>query len=147
VISADFSSVASCAITIRNSQPQALTMCSADFLLALSNERRITLPSIAITPCNFAAKPSMKRWNAARNWSGSSRRNSRLKVSWQGRPFSSLRKLRRKVSFERAKVAMSTAPCPPLSTVHRAIISSSWKSCRAAFPVRGSSKDSQHAAN
>ena len=42
---------------------------------------------------------------------------------------------------------MSTAPCPPLSTLHSAITSNSMKSCSAAFPVRGSSNSSQHAAN
>ena len=39
------------------------------------------------------------------------------------------------------------APCPPLSTQQRAITSISLKSCSAAFPVRGSSNPSQHAAN
>jgi hypothetical protein len=59
----------------------------------------------------------------------------------------SLRKPRRKGSFALAYSPMSTAPCPPLSTLHRAITNISLKSCRAAFPVRGSSNSSQHAAN
>ena len=42
---------------------------------------------------------------------------------------------------------MSTAPWPPHRTVHNAIIRSSWKSCRPALPVRGSSRPSQQAAN
>ena len=50
VISLDLASVAICASTRRCSQPQALTMCSADLPLARSNERRSTLPSIATTP-------------------------------------------------------------------------------------------------
>ena len=40
-----------------------------------------------------------------------------------------------------------TAPWPPLSTQQREITSISLKSCSAAFPVRGSSNPSQHAAN
>src|ERR1700686_5674644 len=74
-------------------------------------------------------------------------RNSRLNVSWLGTPFASLRKPRRNGSFALANSAMSTAPCPPHSTVHSAIISSSWKSCRPALPVRGSSRPSQQATN
>jgi hypothetical protein len=50
VISLDLASVAICASTMRCSQPQALTMCSGDLLLAPSNERRSTFPSIATTP-------------------------------------------------------------------------------------------------
>jgi glutathione S-transferase len=44
------------------------------------------------------------------NWAGSSWRNSRLKVSWLGRPFASLSRPRRNGSFARAYSAMSTAP-------------------------------------
>ena len=50
VISFDFASVAIWASTMRCSQPQALTMCSAEVFEARSNERRRTLPSIATTP-------------------------------------------------------------------------------------------------
>lgn len=46
----DLASVAICASAIRWSRPQALTMCSADVSLAGSNERRSTLPSMAVTP-------------------------------------------------------------------------------------------------
>jgi len=35
----------------------------------------------------------------------------------------------------------------PHSTVHNAIVSSSWRSCRPALPVRGSARPSQHSAN
>ena len=50
VISLDLASVAIWASTMRCSHPHALTMCRADLPLARSNERRKTLPSIAITP-------------------------------------------------------------------------------------------------
>ena len=46
----DLASVAICASAIRWLRPQALTMCSADLSLAGSNERRSTLPSMAIKP-------------------------------------------------------------------------------------------------
>jgi len=81
VISFDFSSVAICASTSCCSQPQAETMCKADFCDAVSNDRRSTLPSMATTPWQASAKLAMKRWKQARNWSGSSRRNNRLNVS------------------------------------------------------------------
>jgi len=61
VISLDLASVAICASTIPSSQPHALTMCNADFLLALSNERRNTLPSIASTPWQVSENAVMKR--------------------------------------------------------------------------------------
>jgi hypothetical protein len=99
VISLDLASVAICASTRRCSHPQALTMCSADLPLARSNERRSTLPSMATTPWTVSANFAMNRWNTARNCSGSCRRNRRLKVSWLGKPFSSLRKPRRNGSF------------------------------------------------
>ena len=50
VISFHFASVAICSNTMRCSQPHALTMCRGDLPLDLSNDRRSTLPSIAITP-------------------------------------------------------------------------------------------------
>ena len=59
VISLDLASVAIWASTRRCSQPQALTMCSGDLALALSKERRTTLPSMAITPWQVAAKRAM----------------------------------------------------------------------------------------
>ena len=61
VISLDLASVAICASTRRCSQPQAQTMCNGDLPLALSNERRRTLPSIATTPSHGSEKPAMKR--------------------------------------------------------------------------------------
>jgi len=53
----------------------------------------------------------------------------------------------RNTSLDFANSAMSTAPCPPHGTEHSAMNKSSWKSCRPALPVRGSSNSSQHAAN
>ena len=40
-------------------------MCKGDFPLALSDERRKTLPSMATTPSHWRAKPCMNRLNAA----------------------------------------------------------------------------------
>ena len=65
-------------------------MCSADFPLALSNDRRTTLPSIAMTPWQVSAKRAMNRWKQARNCSGSNRWNIRLEVSWLGKRHASL---------------------------------------------------------
>jgi hypothetical protein len=46
VISLDFASVATCASTMRCSQPHVLTMCRGDLRLARSKDRRRTFPSI-----------------------------------------------------------------------------------------------------
>jgi len=145
VISFDLASVATCASTSRCSQPQADTMCSADLPLAVSNERRSTLPSIATTPWQASANPAMKRWKQWRNCSASSRRNNRLKVSWLGAPCSNLRKPRRNPSLARANSAMSVQSSPPDSTVHSAIISISSRSWRPALPVRGSASPAKQA--
>jgi hypothetical protein len=64
------------------------------------------MPSMATTPWTVSANLAVNRWNTVWNCSGSSRRNSRLKVSWLGKPFSSLRKPRRNGSFATAKAAM-----------------------------------------
>ena len=146
VISFDLASVATWPSTSRCSQPQADTICSADLPLALSNERRSTLPSIATTPWQVSANRAMNRWKQWRNCSVSSKRNSRLNVSWLGAPCSSLRKPRRNPSLTRANSAMSVQSSPPESTVHSAIISISNRSCRPALPVRGSSKPAKQAA-
>lgn len=97
--------MAICPSTRRCSQPQALTLCSADRPLARSNERRGAFPSIATTPGSVSENVATNRWKAARNCSGSSRRNRRLKVSWLGRSFSNFRKPRRNGSFATANAA------------------------------------------
>src|SRR4051812_24450043 len=51
-----------------------------------SNERRSVLPSTATTPRRLSAKRCMKRVKQVSNAFGSSRRNTRLKVSWLGVP-------------------------------------------------------------
>ena len=61
VISFDLASVAICASTRRCSQPQAETMCNGDLPLAVSNERRRTLPSMATIPSQCLEKPAMNR--------------------------------------------------------------------------------------
>lgn len=60
VISLDFASVVICARR-RCSQPEADTMRNGDLPLALSNERRRTLPSIATAPSHDEEKPDMNR--------------------------------------------------------------------------------------
>ena len=84
-------------------------MCKADWPLALSCERRKTLPSIATTPWHCRENAAMNRWNAAPNLTGSSSRNSRLNVSWLGNPLLRLRNSRRNDSFAFANSAISVA--------------------------------------
>src|SRR5271169_2411606 len=70
-------------------------MWSGDLPLALSKERRNTLPSMAMTPWQACENLPMNFWKQALNCSGSRRRNTREKVSWLGNPFSSFRNCRR----------------------------------------------------
>jgi hypothetical protein len=61
-------------------------------------------------PWQDAENAAMNRWKLARNWSGSRRRNHRLKVSWLGGPFLRARNSRRTGCLAAAKSAISTAP-------------------------------------
>jgi len=76
-------------------------------------------------------------WKHLRNWSGSSRLNTRLKVSWFGTPFFNRRNLPRKSCLASAKTAISTAVRPPDNTAHSAIIKISRISYRRAPLDRG----------
>lgn len=139
VISFDFSSVAICARTSRSSHDHALTMCRADFSLAVSKERRSVLPSIATTPVVCCENARMNSEKHAPNATGSSSRNSRLNVSCDGNPFFSVRNSRRNGSLSSANSAISVHVVPPQRYEHSAITNNSHRSCRRAFPVRGSS--------
>jgi hypothetical protein len=139
VISFDFSSVAICARTRRSSHDQALTMCKADFSLAASKERRSVLPSTATTPAVCRENARMNSEKHAPNAAGSRSRNSRLNVSCDGNPFFSVRNSRRNGSLSSANSAISVHVVPPQRHEHSAITNTSHKSCRRAFPVRGSS--------
>src|SRR3954470_5577490 len=101
VISFDLSPVATCARTNREPAAQALTRCNGDRSAARSKERRSVLPSMAITPWAASAKPSMNCRKQSWNFAGSSRRNTRLKVSWLGIPGRSCRNWRRNGSWAR----------------------------------------------
>jgi hypothetical protein len=133
--------------TSRASQAKAVTTCSGDAPAAQSNDRRSVLPSIATTPRPSWPRPSRNRPKQAPKAAGSSSRNSRLNVSWLGRPFSSFRKLRNSRSRSRAKSAKSTQLSAPQTEATSAIVTTSTRSCRVAFPVRGSGNSAKHASN
>src|SRR3954468_21820006 len=82
VISLDLPSTATWPSSRRCSADQAWTICSGDLPVTRSNERRSVLPSTATTPRRLSAKRCMKRVKQVSNAFGSSRRNTRLKVSW-----------------------------------------------------------------
>src|SRR3954468_4884807 len=85
VISLDLPSTATWPSSRRCSADQAWTICSGDLPVTRSNERRSVLPSTATTPRRLSAKRCMKRVKQVSNAFGSSRRNTRLKVSWLSR--------------------------------------------------------------
>jgi hypothetical protein len=72
-------------------------MCRADPARCGSEGRRRVFPSFAMTSLQVSPNPATNFWKQARNWSGSSRRNNRLKVSWLGTPFSQPEKLAEEV--------------------------------------------------
>src|SRR6266404_3089691 len=84
----------------------------------------------------------MKRVNALSRAIGSSRRSTRLNVSWLGMPCLSSRMVRRRASFSPPNSAISTQDSAPQSMAASAMNSMSRKSCRALMS-RGSGTDSK----
>ena len=107
VISFDLPSTAIWPSTSRCSAAQAETRCRAEPPVARSKERRSVLPSIATTPSVAAAKRCMKPRKQAWNLTGSSSRNTRLKVSWLGMPWRKRGNCRRNGPFDRPNNAIS----------------------------------------
>jgi hypothetical protein len=102
VISFDLSSTQRWPSTRSRSLAQALTRCSGDRSRPRSNERRSVLPSMAITsrPKPAASEPA-QAVKPASNASGSISMNTRRKVSCEGMPFGSARKLLSQASLPR----------------------------------------------
>src|SRR4051794_30373802 len=117
-----------------------------DLPVARSNERRSVLPSTATTPRRLSAKRCMKRVKQVSNAFGSSRRNTRLKVSWLGAPCRRHRNWRRYGALISPNSAMSEQSSPPDSKVQSAIINNSCRSWRA-LSRRGSTTSAKQATN
>src|SRR5712664_3853716 len=130
-----------CARHIRASAAQTLTMCNGVLRRPRSKAPRSALPSTATTPVRVSllalAKPVMKRRNAFSKASGSSRRNTRLKVSWLGMPCSSRSNTRKSPSLLWPNSAISAQLSAPHSVAANAMIRTSQRSCRA-LSARGS---------
>src|SRR5262245_7222300 len=133
-----------CAKTSRCSAAQTLTTCRGVALAPLAKAPLIALPSIATTPLRrlLLAKATMNCAKAASKATGSSRRNTRLKVSWLGMPCSRRRISRSISSLALPKSAMSEQLSAPHRTAASAMNSSSRRLYRA-FPARGSSTASK----
>ena len=93
-------------------QAKQIIRCFCCRFLHGSGRRRL-LPSMALTPSRPAAKRSMKRRKPALNGFGSSRRNSRLNVSWLGIPCRKRRNCLRKSALAWPNSAMSEQSSPP----------------------------------
>src|SRR4051795_1853458 len=146
VISLDLPSTAIWPSSRRCSADQAWTICSGDLPVTRSNERRSVLPSTATTPRRLSAKRCMKRVKQVSNAFGSSRRNTRLKVSWLGVPWRRRRNWRRYGALISPNSAMSEQSSPPDSRVQSAIINNSCRSWRA-LSRRGSTTSAKQATN
>src|SRR3954462_9829706 len=146
VISLDLPSTAIWPSSRRCSADQAWTICSGDLPVTRSNERRSVLPSTATTPRRLSAKRCMKRVKQVSNAFGSSRRNTRLKVSWLGVPWRRRRNCRRYGALISPNSAMSEQSSPPDSKVQSAIINNSCRSWRA-LSRRGSTTSAKQATN
>src|SRR4051812_34112182 len=146
VISLDLPSTAIWPSSRRCSADQAWTICSGDLPVTRSNERRSVLPSTATTPRRLSAKRCMKRVKQVSNAFGSSRRNTRLKVSWLGVPWRRRRNCRRYGALISPNSAMSEQSSPPDSKVQSAIINNSCRSWRA-LSRRGATTSAKQATN
>src|SRR5215208_1866997 len=82
-------------------------MCGGDLPAARSNERRSVLPSTATTPRRVSAKRRRKRVKQVSNAFGSSRRDTRLKVSWR-----EYHDAGAEIGAGPALLSPRTAPCP-----------------------------------
>lgn len=95
---------------------------------------------MASTPAPAAPRSSRNRPKHPAKAAGSRSRKIRENVSWLGIPFSSRRKSRNKTSRSTAKSAKSEQLSAPQIDAVSAIVRTSKRSCRLAFPVRGSGK-------
>ena len=112
-----------------HSVAKALTMWIG--LFSPSPEPRIVLPSTASVPVLTAGtRPPAQRRKADSKDFGFRMRNTRLKVSWDGMPPSSLRKRLSQVSLLWAQKAISSKLFMSHSTAQTAIVRISWRSCR-----------------
>src|SRR3954464_2059907 len=104
-----------------------------------SNERRIVLPSMATTS---RSKPAMSEpaqaVKPASKASGSISMNTRPKVSCEGMPFGSSRKVRSQSSLLRPYKAMSSQLSAQAITAHTAITRMAVRRCSILPPQRGS---------
>src|SRR3954470_856757 len=104
-----------------------------------SNERRIVLPSMTTTS---RSKPAMSEpaqaVKPASKASGSISMNTRRKVSCEGMPFGSSRKVRSQSSLLRPYKAMSSQLSAQAITAHTAITRMAVRRCSILPPQRGS---------
>ena len=90
-----------CASATRGPLPKTVTRWSAERPAARSKSRRNVLPSMATTPSRRHRDRQGRPGSSAPKAAGSSRRKTRLKVSWLGKPFLSLRNSRSSESRSR----------------------------------------------
>src|SRR3954451_10280637 len=140
VISFDLPSTQRCPSTRPWALAQALTTCRGDCPCPRSNERRIVLPSMTTTS---RSKPAMSEpaqaVKPASKASGSISMNTRRKVSCEGMPFGSSRKVRSHSSLLRPyRRAMSSQLSAQAITAHTAITRMSVRRCSILPLQRGS---------
>src|SRR5271166_6687820 len=146
--------------TLRRSFDTASEKSALHMVSAWSCEERLVLAQIATDEKSneITAVPQLLRLlnlegrtvtvcceNSCMNWekhspkaTGSRSRNRRLNVSCDGSPFFRSKKSRKKGSLSSANSAISVHVVPPQRHEHSAITNNSHRSCRRAFPVRGS---------
>src|SRR4051812_21026530 len=119
-------------------------MCSADLPLALSNERRSTLPSIATTPSQASAKQAMKSWKQWRNCSGSKAEQPAEGVVAR-RPALQLEEAAQKIQLGAGEFGHVGAVLPAAQHSAQSDHQYFQQIVTPALPVRGSCKPSKHA--
>ena len=121
VISLEWSSVLTCPSATPLAVAHALTIWMGDLPFALSAELRTVLPSIATT-CPSAASQTRFVHSMKRSWKfrASMMEKTRPKVSWDGIPLGSSRKVSNQSSLAFPKVSISTQLSAPAMTAQMA---------------------------
>src|SRR5580704_16757541 len=120
-------------------------MCKGPLPAALSKERRAVLPSIATKrPSVASARACTHLMNPSCKALGLSKAKTRPKVSWEGMPYGSSRKVSRKSSLLMPYLATSIQESAPAVTARMVMAMISHRLCNRICCRRGSGTSAKH---
>ena len=139
VISLECFAVATCPSTTPRCVAQALTRCKASWPVVRSPEQAKVLPSIATASPSKEPTTACTNCRSTRvNWCGSSKANTRPKVSCDGIPFGNSRYFANHFRLLIPNSSTSTHPSHPARKPHRAMTNISTSLCRLRRLTLGS---------